>query len=237
MAAPESSGESPSAIKIEAGANIENITVGGDVAGRDIVKITEELAYDVSDVSENPYLGLASYTYATRAFYGGREQQVREVTERMTAPGAEPVLLFVTGASGSGKSSFVQAGLLPALEQTYLAHGRTVRWSVMRPGRNPVAALAEALSDIGVPEPADGDLGQALRAPEDLTTLLAGQMPRDQVTGCVRCSPGSARSHVLAPTSWRRCEPITCRCCSMSRNYSTASSAMASNFEPCSRTS
>ena len=36
-----------------------------------------------------------------------------------TKAGAERTLLFVTGASGSGKSSFAQAGLLPALESHY----------------------------------------------------------------------------------------------------------------------
>ncbi len=116
------------AIHIGAGGRVGDITVQGDVAGRDIIKITEELTYDVSDLRDNPYRGLASYTYATRDFYGGREQAIREAVARLTAPGDEPVLLFVTGASGSGKSSFAQPGLVPALQDAYAAQGRTVGW-------------------------------------------------------------------------------------------------------------
>src|ERR1043166_8961418 len=108
-----------SAFDIGAGAQLGDITVQGDVAGRDIVHITEELSYDVSDLSANPYLGLASYTYATREFYGGREPIIRDAVTRLTEAGEEPVLVFVTGASGSGKSSFAQAGLLSAVEEAY----------------------------------------------------------------------------------------------------------------------
>jgi hypothetical protein len=49
--------------------------------------------------------------------------------------GEECPLLVVTGDSGSGKSSFVQAGLLPALEAHYQARGLSPRWAVFRPGR------------------------------------------------------------------------------------------------------
>jgi hypothetical protein len=132
------------AIRVGADARVGDITVQGDVAGRDIIKITEELAYDVSNLNANPYLGLASYTYETRGFYGGREPQVRETVARMTAVGDEQVLVFVTGASGSGKSSFAQAGLVPALEMAYAAQGRNVRWSSTRPGLHPVEALGRA---------------------------------------------------------------------------------------------
>src|SRR6266536_1010627 len=97
------------AIHVGDGGRVGDITVQGDVAGRDIIhNITEELTYDVSDLGHNPYLGLASYTYATRAFYGGREPQISDAIARLTAPGDEPVVLFVTGASGCGKSSLAQ---------------------------------------------------------------------------------------------------------------------------------
>src|ERR671923_1724416 len=92
------------AIHVGAGGRVGDITVQGDVAGRDLIKITEELTYDVSDLGRNPYLGLASYTYSARAYFGGREQQIQEAVRRLTAAGSEPVLVLVTGASGSGKS-------------------------------------------------------------------------------------------------------------------------------------
>jgi WD40 repeat protein len=169
------------AIHVGAGGRVGDITVQGDVAGRDIINITEELTYDVSDLHANPYVGLASYTYATRAFYGGRELQIDEAVERLTAPGDEPVLVFVTGASGSGKSSFAQAGLIPALEGAYARRGRGVKWSVIRPGRHPVEAIWAALREFGVPEPPDGRGSAVLRTPDDLNHLLATQTSAPQV--------------------------------------------------------
>ncbi|MBV9544750.1 MAG: hypothetical protein JOY61_10260, partial [Chloroflexi bacterium] len=169
------------AIRVGANARLGDITVQGDVAGRDIVKIAEDLTYDVSDLSQNPYLGLASYTYAMRAFYGGREPLIAAAVERLTAAGDEPALVFITGASGSGKSSFAQAGLIPALEQAYAARRCRVRWSVARPGHHPVQALGRALHELGVADPPDGDWLRVLRAPEDLNLLLASRRQGEQV--------------------------------------------------------
>src|SRR6266849_4595768 len=91
------------------------------LSSRDIVSSAkDESSFDVTDFQQNPYHGLAAYTREIASFYSGRESQVRDAVQRLSRPGDEPVLLFVTGASGIGKSSFVQAGLLPALEAAYL---------------------------------------------------------------------------------------------------------------------
>jgi WD40 repeat protein len=175
----EPADQSP-AIHVGHDARVGEINIQGPVAGRDVnITITEAQSYDVSDLSANPYLGLASY--AERAVYGGRELLIQNATARLTAPGDEPVLSFVTGASGSGKSSFAQAGLLPALEQAYLAHGQRVRWSVMRPGRHPIEALGRALRELGIAEPQDNGWSSLLETPEGLNNLLASQTPGDQV--------------------------------------------------------
>lgn len=55
--------------------------------------------------------------------------------------------LFVLGPSGAGKSSLLQAGLIPALRDGLLPVPGSRRWPrllVSRPGRLPLAALAEA---------------------------------------------------------------------------------------------
>lgn len=64
----------------------------------------------------NPYRGLECFDYAHRSVFFGRDSEVREVTAqllRREALGAAGLL--VEGASGSGKSSFLRAGVLPAL--------------------------------------------------------------------------------------------------------------------------
>ena len=64
----------------------------------------------------NPFRGLEHFDYADHAIFFGRDAEVREVVQLLLRreQGAAPGLL-VEGASGSGKSSFLRAGVLPAL--------------------------------------------------------------------------------------------------------------------------
>ena len=126
---------------------IGTFSVTGDIVGRDKITITEETAYIVAGLP-NPYLGLRPFTYADRDAYAGRAHAVEEAVTQLTAPGQQRTILFVTGASGSGKSSFAQAGLLPALEEHYAARGQRVRRAVFRPGAHPKAALEDARSQL-----------------------------------------------------------------------------------------
>jgi tetratricopeptide (TPR) repeat protein len=64
----------------------------------------------------NPYRGLEFFDYAHRSVFFGRDCEIRELAAqllRREAAGTPGVL--VEGASGSGKSSFLRAGILPAL--------------------------------------------------------------------------------------------------------------------------
>ncbi len=106
--------------------------------------------YDVHGL-ENPYLGLAAFTYAERERYAGHPRMIAVAVEKLTTPGEQRVLLFITGASGSGKSSFAQAGLIPALERYYDQRHITVRHAVFRPSKHPPAMLQDALQQLGLP--------------------------------------------------------------------------------------
>jgi len=127
----------------------EGVSGSGHHIGHRIYK-DPNYPYDVRGLA-NPYLGLAAFTYADRARYAGREKQIALAVEKLATPGAQRALLFVTGASGSGKSSFAQAGLLPALEQHYTERHQTVRRAVFRPSQQPMAMLADALQQLGLP--------------------------------------------------------------------------------------
>ncbi|MBM7505901.1 BTAD domain-containing putative transcriptional regulator [Agromyces aurantiacus] len=70
-----------------------------------------------------PYKGLAPLGPGDALF--GRDREIAELLERSPATG----LLVITGASGSGKSSLLRAGLVPALER----RGRTCRVVVPDP--------------------------------------------------------------------------------------------------------
>ena len=112
--------------------------------------ITQNQSYDVRGLP-NPYLGLRNFTYAERALFAGRDAVIAQTVARLTQPGAEQNLLFITGASGSGKSSLAMAGLLPALEEHYAARHRRTARATFRPSERPLAGLHDALAQLGGP--------------------------------------------------------------------------------------
>lgn len=121
------------------GASAKQAAVGENITQ---VYVEGEQAYDVRSLP-NPYLGLLPFTYSDREKYAGRKTLIAGTVAQMTNASAPIVLLFITGASGSGKSSFAQAGLLPALKAHYAA--LDVRLAVLRPGREPLGMLADGL--------------------------------------------------------------------------------------------
>jgi diguanylate cyclase (GGDEF)-like protein len=90
-----------------------------------------------------PYPGLRPFRRDETDLFFGREAQI----EAMLAKLESHHFLAVVGVSGCGKSSLVQAGLLPALEAGFLSDaGPDWRMAIMRPGEAPFKRLAEALS-------------------------------------------------------------------------------------------
>ena len=87
-----------------------------------------------------PFKGLASFEVADAPYFFGRERLVAELVARLVgAP-----LLGVVGPSGSGKSSVVRAGLLPALADGVLPGSEGWTQVVMRPGEHPLRELRSA---------------------------------------------------------------------------------------------
>jgi hypothetical protein len=83
-----------------------------------------------------PFNGMKSFDYARRNFFKARERLTDELTTRLRAE----QLVAVVGPSGSGKSSVVFAGMIPALG---LTEGQFAK---LAPGPDPLSALKTALS-------------------------------------------------------------------------------------------
>lgn len=107
----------------------------------------------------NPYKGLRAFEEADAEDFFGRETLVRKLLERLEAPTTlgrglqklelEPFrFLAVVGPSGSGKSSVVKAGLLPALRRGFLPGSS--RWLItqMTPTARPLEQLENELLTI-----------------------------------------------------------------------------------------
>ena len=96
-------------------------------------------------VSDNPYKGLEAFQQSDAANFFGREVLIGQLVARLQDSAEFNHFLAVVGPSGSGKSSVVRAGLLPAL-----AAGRvpgSERWFVvdMLPGAHPLDKLEVGL--------------------------------------------------------------------------------------------
>ncbi|MFW6070607.1 MAG: protein kinase domain-containing protein, partial [bacterium] len=97
----------------------------------------------------NPYKGLRAFQEADNEDFFGREALVESMVARL----AESHFLALVGPSGSGKSSAVKAGLIPALRAG--AAPGSEKWFVaeMTPGAHPLEELELALLPIAVDPP------------------------------------------------------------------------------------
>jgi WD40 repeat protein/predicted Ser/Thr protein kinase len=86
---------------------------------------------------DGPFAGLAAFQEADAERYVGRAREVAGLTALLR----NQPLVVVAGPSGAGKSSFVRAGVIPALKRS----GEPWDAVILRPGRRPVAQLADAI--------------------------------------------------------------------------------------------
>ena len=85
-----------------------------------------------------PYRGLLPYGQAHEAVFRGRERLTAELAGKLAGTG----IVMVTGASGAGKTSLLQAGLVPALARGVQVPGSQA-WPVVS-----VTATARPLTDL-----------------------------------------------------------------------------------------
>ncbi|UQA56959.1 protein kinase domain-containing protein [Polyangium aurulentum] len=135
-------------------------------SARELAEALERLGADkgrpVIAEDESPFAGLSAFQEADEARFFGRENDVAAVIGRLR----NQQLVMIAGPSGAGKSSFVRAGVIPALKRA----GRDVETFVVRPGRRPLAALADVLAFLADTDDAPGEAD-----PEAIAKTLRSQ--------------------------------------------------------------
>jgi WD40 repeat protein/tRNA A-37 threonylcarbamoyl transferase component Bud32 len=123
-----------------------------------------------------PFKGLASFEPVDADYFFGRERLVAELVARLVGVG----FLGIVGPSGSGKSSVLRAGLLPALAGGVLPGSEGWRRVLLRPGEHPLEELRRVLVS-GAKDP----LAEALGAlPDEGRLLLAVDQLEELFTAC-----------------------------------------------------
>ncbi|WP_346137945.1 hypothetical protein [Streptomyces coeruleofuscus] len=120
-----------------------------------------------------PYRGLASYRHEDARWFFGRERSTDALVAQLRAVSETGGLVMLVGASGAGKSSLLNAGLVPALRDGALgedldgadrgdsdssgdggAGGRATEVVQLVPGGDPLAELTRCIPDLGPVVPA-----------------------------------------------------------------------------------
>ena len=104
---------------------------------------------------ENPFKGLRAFDETDAADFFGRAVLIQELLGRLAETDDLSRFLAIVGPSGSGKSSVVKAGLIPALRRGGLPGSEN--WFVVdfMPGAQPLAELAAALLRVTAQPPED----------------------------------------------------------------------------------
>jgi energy-coupling factor transporter ATP-binding protein EcfA2 len=137
---------------------IGSIEVGGDVTGTITIGNTGYTADQVSVLITQiqstfqpkpfdgrcPYKGLDVFEEEDAELFFGREKLVDDLVSRVK----DSRTVFVTGPSGSGKSSLVRAGVIHALKQGSIKGSDRWLYATMKPGRDPIGELGRIASSL-----------------------------------------------------------------------------------------
>jgi len=138
-----------------------NFSALGDIVGGDkITTITTTIQISVEAVTQrplitaSPYRGLDRFEDRDKDLFFGRDQLIKSLLAQLSASN----VLLVLGASGSGKSSVVRAGLLPQLSQLI---GARFRYFTFVPDVNPFESLRTAVQGAGFSQAQTRELAEA----------------------------------------------------------------------------
>jgi len=127
---------------------------------------------------DNPYKGLRAFGEGDAQDFYGRETLTQQLLVRLGETGELSRFLAVVGPSGSGKSSVVKAGLIPALRRGALPGSE--HWFIveMMPGAHPLEELEAALLRVAV-NPPSSLLEQFQKDSRGLIRAVRRSIPND----------------------------------------------------------
>ncbi|MBN8636497.1 MAG: protein kinase, partial [Anaerolineae bacterium] len=168
---------------------------------------------------ENPYKGLRAFKSADYADYFGQEKLIDKLVKRLSETGEQHRFLAVIGPSGSGKSSLVKAGLIPALWRGAVPGSEHWYIAEMLPSSHPLDELEVALTRIAATQahhvrdhlerdargliraaqivlPEEGDLLLVIDQFEEVFTLLDDERARSHFLDLIHAAVTEPRSRV-----------------------------------------
>ncbi len=139
---------------------VGGINIGGNISGNITIGhsgyTSDEVSVLITQIKStfqpkpfdgrSPYKGLDVFDEEDAELFFGREKLVEDLVSRVK----DSRTVFVTGPSGSGKSSLVRAGLIHSLKVGGLNALRSERWlyETMKPTREPFIELARVASSF-----------------------------------------------------------------------------------------
>ena len=144
-----------------------------------------------------PYQGLSAFREKDAPYFFGRESFTQQLVKAVQKQSFVPIV----GASGSGKSSVVFAGLIPQLR----SQGR-VEIAALRPGNRPFEALAAALLSVN-PHSPNSSPDEATTYTDLGSTPLSPPLERGE-TPILPLTKGELESTPLSPPLERGETPI-----------------------------
>jgi len=150
----------------------------GHIGDAHQVAIAYEEAEPDIEIS-NPFKGLRAFSEADADQFFGRENLIQQLLARLGEGGDLSRFLAVIGPSGSGKSSVVQAGLIPALRRGGLPGSEN--WFIvdLLPGKHPFEELEATLLRVAV-NPPESLLSQLKDGNRGLLRAVQRILPTDQ---------------------------------------------------------
>lgn len=144
---------------------------------RDILNVNTQ----ISELPEpvNPYKGLRPFQEADASDFFGRDSLIQVMLQNLgDSDTPKSNLMILVGPSGSGKSSAVKAGLIPALRHDALPNSSKWFFTEMVPGTHPMEELEAALLRVAV-NPPDSLLTQLQEDERGLLRAVKRVLPSD----------------------------------------------------------